>query len=177
MRDLVSGQKAVVLQFSTEPSPDSALIRWFSHSPYSHIDFVLPDGRYLGARLDGGVMIRLQGYATFTRIKRVRIETELADAIYAAALDQRGKPYDMRAIVAFAIPALAKHRNWRDPGQWICSEIGLWVFETAGFFKHPVSLPANRVTPGDLDLVLSPFAETIVERTGASSPQPVGVGA
>ena len=48
----VSKARAVTLQFATESGLSAWAIRWFSHSDYSHIDFVLADGRLLGARLE-----------------------------------------------------------------------------------------------------------------------------
>jgi hypothetical protein len=61
----------IALQFSTEADPVSALIRAFSHGPFSHVDAVLPDGRLLGARADGGVQARATGYAPFSRVLRI----------------------------------------------------------------------------------------------------------
>lgn len=155
----VSGLKAVELQFSTEAGLSSWLIRWFSHASVSHVDLVLPDGRLLGARLNGGVAIRPPGYARFTRTLRLSIPTEMAPGIYHAALAQRGKPYDRMAILAFALPALAPRRNWRDPSRWICSELVLWCFERGGFFAgRRITLPAIKATPGDDLNILEPFA-------------------
>ena len=155
----VSKARAVTLQFATESGLSSWAIRWFCHSDYSHIDFVLPDGRLLGARLDGGVAIRPEGYAAFSATRRIRVPTDKAPAIYRAALSQQGTRYDWKAIAAFALPDLMPRRNWRDPGAWFCSELGAWAFERGGFFAgHRIALPPDRVTPGDLLLLLSPFA-------------------
>ena len=52
----------VWLRFVTEKGFTSAAIRWFTWSDWSHVDFVLKDGRFLGARLDGGVQIRPHNY-------------------------------------------------------------------------------------------------------------------
>jgi hypothetical protein len=157
----VSGQTSVAVQFVTERSFGSGLIRWFSHSPFSHVDLVLPSGSMLGARLDGGVAIRPAGYEKWSVIKRVRIATRHADAIYNAALKHEDKPYDTMAIAAFAAPWLFPRRNWRDRDRWICSELVAWAFERTGFFKHVPALPVRRVTPGDVDLLLSPFARVV----------------
>lgn len=158
----VSKARAVELQFSTERGLSSAAIRWFTHSRWSHVDFILPDGRLLGARYKGGVAIRTPGYAPFTATRRISVPTDKAPMIYRAALSQRGKPYDSWAIAAFALPILRSGRRWRDPRAWECSELAAWCFERGGFFAgHKIALPPDRVTPGDLLLLLSPFATDV----------------
>ena len=155
----VSKTRAVELQFATESGLSSWAIRWFTHSDYSHVDMVLPGGKLLGARLDGGVKVRDPGYGAFTATKRVSILTPKAPAVYRAALQQRMTPYDWKAIIAFAVPALMPHRNWRDPNAFFCSELVAWALEQGGFFTpRNVALPANKITPGDLLLLVEPFA-------------------
>ena len=119
-------------------------------------DGVLPDGTLLGARGDGGVQIRKPDYAPFSAKLRVRIATDKANAIYAAARSQIGKPYDYEAIAAFAFD-----RNWRATDHWFCSEYWAWSIETGLFFPHPLLAEVNRITPVDLVLLMSPFAEVI----------------
>jgi uncharacterized protein YycO len=143
----------VVLQFSTQDDPESWAIRRYSHSEFSHVDLVLPNGQLLGARLEGGVRIREAGYAAWSKTLVVTLETERAGAVYDAAFTQLGKPYDRWAIAAFALG-----RDWRDDGAWYCSELIAWALEQAGFFPRPLWLPVAKITPGDLLLVLSAFA-------------------
>lgn len=164
MLDL-SRERAVTLQFSTERAISSAMIRWFTHSDFSHVDLVLPDGRLLGARSarEGsdtgipGVAIRPRGYADFSRTLQIRVATNLAGPIYRWALSARGASYDMRAICAFGLA-----RNWRDRSRFFCSELVAWAFEGGGFFGgRNIALPPSRITPGDVILLLSPWAEVI----------------
>ncbi len=131
----------IIIQAATENTIGSALIRWFTWSSYSHVDFVLPDGRLLGARLKGGVQIREPGYANFTKTKRFVIDGP--DSILDWAKSQVGKPYDWRAIVAFAY-----HHDWKSRDAWFCSEL-----VAAACLDNGIRLlneQVNRVTPGQL---------------------------
>jgi hypothetical protein len=49
---------AITLQFVTSRDPESWAIRTFQRGWCSHVDSVMDDGRLLGARSDGGVLIR-----------------------------------------------------------------------------------------------------------------------
>jgi hypothetical protein len=155
-RDAVS---AIALQFTTEADPVSALIRAFSHGAFSHVDAVLPDGNLLGARADGGVQARPPGYAPFTRLLRVALSaTDDQAAAFHHFLDaQRGRPYDLRAIAAFAAD-----RDWRRPDSWFCSELQCAALEAAGWLRHRLATPANRITPADLLLLCSAFVDVAV---------------
>lgn len=148
------GEDEIVLQFVTESDPLSAAIRYFSHSVVSHVDLVLPDGGLLGARMAGGVQVRGADYAPWSMVLRATLRSPCAPKVYAAALSQLGKPYDWRAILAFAVD-----RDWREADSWICSELQAWALEQGGFFQRPLYLGVNKITPGDLLLVVSPFAE------------------
>ena len=57
----------IKLRFITENSIGSALIRWYSFSIWSHVDFLWPTDAYLGARLDGGVRLRPYNYIKPTK--------------------------------------------------------------------------------------------------------------
>ena len=78
----------------------SALIRAFDHGKYSHVDAIVPGGSLLGARNDAlggmpaGVQLRGPGYATFSAVKRVDLETtpECAMCFYDFLNKQIGKP-------------------------------------------------------------------------------------
>lgn len=49
---------AIVLRFSTTSDPVSALIRWRTVSPVSHVEFETRDGWTLGSRWPSGVRMR-----------------------------------------------------------------------------------------------------------------------
>jgi hypothetical protein len=139
----------ITLQFSTSKGWASALIRWETWSKYSHVDLVMPDGRLLGARLDGGVQIREMNYADFTKIKRMVASVTNSQGImlYALAHKQLGLPYQKKSILGFAI-----RKDGASTGSWFCSELIAWLFDKIG---HPLTFkPVNRVSPEDL--IVSP---------------------
>ena len=149
----------IQLQFVAEAGVGATAIRWFTHSDFSHVDTVMPDGRLLGARSDTatpGVAIRSPDYAMFTTRKRVTVPTsDAAAAIFYAFLHaQLGKPYDMTAIYAFAV-----NRNWREVDSWFCSELVASALETAGIVK--IVSQANRITPNDAFLLAASVSSSV----------------
>ncbi len=145
----------ITVQLSTQEDASSWLIRQATWSRWSHVDLVLPDGTLLGARIDGGVKIRPNGYDHFTDILRLSVASftplsralEFSNptaeaALYAWAHAQVGKPYDWSAILGVGL-----HRDWRDEGKWFCSELVYRAFEVAGLDLLRIG-GAWRVTPG-----------------------------
>lgn len=128
----------------TEDGWQSRAIRWLTWSDFSHVDFRLPDGSLLGARLDGGVQIRKPDYAKFTA--KAIYRADAPDTVLDFARKQVGKPYDARGILNFGL-----HRNWKDDSSWFCSELVAAAFDQAGV---PLVMTPNagRVTPRDLTL-------------------------
>jgi uncharacterized protein YycO len=139
----------IILQFTARRKIGSWLIRQFTWSDYSHVDIVLPDGRLLGARLDGGVSIQPPG--SFEEC--VRFEVDAPNDVIRHVMSQIGKPYDYAAIFGIIF-----RRNWHNPKKWFCSELVAWAFEEAG---HPLLRTENfnRVTPRDL--LLSPLLKEV----------------
>ena len=130
----------VWLRFITETGFSSWAIRWFTWSDWSHVDFVLRDGRFLGARLDGGVQIRPHDYIKPSAFRYAYVTVPDPRKVYGWATTQVGKPYDWKAIMGF-LPRV----EWHDPHAWFCSELVAAGFERAG---HPiVDRKAFRVTP------------------------------
>jgi hypothetical protein len=140
------------LQFAAEGGFSSRLIGLYDHGWCSHVDAVLADGSLVGARIRGGVLRRLPGYAPFIRTLRVDIDVskETSGRFYEILRGEMDKPYDWRAIVAFAVD-----RDWRCQDSWMCSELITSCLERAGYFSFPPVNAANRITPGDLMLMLS----------------------
>ncbi|MBE0471771.1 MAG: hypothetical protein IBX55_19955 [Methyloprofundus sp.] len=139
----------IILQFTARRKIGSWLIRQFTWSDYSHVDIVLPDGRLLGARLDGGVSIQPTG--DFEKCLRVAVDAP--DHVIDIALTQIGKHYDISAIFGIIF-----RRDWHKPKKWFCSELVAWAFEQAG---TPLLRTENfnRVTPRDL--LMSPLIKLI----------------
>jgi hypothetical protein len=165
----------VVLQFSTTknsfswwppffPNWASWIIRHMSHSPFSHIDMELPDGTLLGASdspkapvVSGnprGVAIRPADYEDYGAKYRMVIKTTKADAIFAAAKSQLGKPFDNSALKGFLSDALPGRRDWGATDAWFCSELAVWAFLTGRYWEPiPGIWPKNRVSPSDMLLI------------------------
>lgn len=140
------------LRFVTEDALDSALIRWETRCLYSHIDIVMPDGQYLGARHKGGVAIRPVDYMRPTRERRyaIPVEDNALAAMMTFGMAQVGKPYDDRDIIGMAL-----HTDWHsaDSTAWICSELGM-AYPLAGGLAllNVLAGYTYRITPDDLHL-------------------------
>jgi hypothetical protein len=152
----------IKLQFVTENSVESALIRWFSAGPISHVDVVLPDGALLGSRsraikisgqpYSAGVQIRPPGYAKFTIVYSFtlsRIQVGVEQAFYDWLKNEIGKPYDTTAVWGFA-----SGRNWCEKDSWFCSELIGAGLGAVGIIPH-LFVPSNKLTPTGLATALS----------------------
>lgn len=145
----------MLLQFAQGDDAFAKAIEWYGGGPlYSHVDTVMSDGSLLGARLDGGVLIRPANYLATEKVLRVDVPSSPSqDAAYHTFLmAQLGKPYDKEGILGFVFG-----RDWRDPNAWFCSEMVAAGLEACGFFYHPLASPSNKITPPNLILVLSTF--------------------
>ena len=145
------------------PNYASWVIRHLSHSPFSHVDLVMPNGTVLGASdspnapvLLGnprGVAIRPPDYEAFGLRKRMVIKTPLADGIYAIAETQIGKPFDNTALYRFLSDALPTSRSWQDSSAWFCAELLAFAFAIGGYWKMPKVWPKDRISQSDLFMV------------------------
>lgn len=157
---------SIILQFSSSTAWQSSVIRRLCHSPFSHVDIVIPYEGLLGAsgpdsKLHdiGGVRIRPFQPWPYSIRRRCTIQTDKADAIVAAARSQIGKPFDNGALYAFLSNPSKITRDWRQPDKWFCSELVTWAFEKSGFFSYPIVPVLNRVCPSDLLLLLNPWID------------------
>jgi hypothetical protein len=145
---------SVTLRFVTCNDAVSAGIRAFEYGFWaSHVEAVLPDGRYFGAHYDGGVVARAKGYdATVMRREQfvsVPATPTQEVAFFSFLKEQDGKPYDLTAIVA-----IIAQRDWREPDSWFCSELQAAALEACGYLP-PLAADVNKITPRDLLLILS----------------------
>ncbi|MDE2096293.1 MAG: hypothetical protein KGL39_03540 [Patescibacteria group bacterium] len=154
----------ITAQFVTEPSgrfpifSGSWWIRFGTHSRFSHVDIVYPDGTLVGARDDfhvdwkgkynTGVQRRPADYANFSVRERVVVPVTPDEqrVIYQFLDAQIGKPYDESAIAGFVLG-----RDWRSPRAWFCSELGAAAFEHANVVQ--VLTPESKITPNDYYLL------------------------
>jgi hypothetical protein len=143
------------LRFVAEKDWVSSAIKWYEGVGVgpSHVDLVLPDDTYLGARSDGGVRIRPADYIPaagigWERRYAIPVEPEALAKMYVFARAQLGKPYDFSNILGFAL-----HQNWDDAERWICSELALATAEAGGLWMLNVQPGfTHRIDPGRLHL-------------------------
>lgn len=132
---------------------------------FSHVDIIRPDGRLQGARSDKiggalrGVQIRTPFYEKWDRrvVMTLPATSYQEQRFWEFADAQLGKPYDWRAIVAFAI-----ERDWRDPDSWFCSEYGAACLEESGILPK-LYVAENKITPEALALAISVLEPSITE--------------
>jgi hypothetical protein len=121
---------------------------------YSHVEAVTPDGKYLGAHIDGGVQARPADYDAGQFVRELFVALPADDAMtarfyhYLAAVV--GEPYDFGAIAGFIT-----HFDLRLQHRVICSALQTLALRGCGWFATPLSQPAHQISPRDLLLILS----------------------
>lgn len=149
----------LILQFSTEPSIGSAIIRWGTHCPYSHVDGVMPDGNLLGCRLGlltaepPGVQIRPPNYTTFSATQRMAFPVD-ATKCFDIAKTYIGDSYSWEEDVGYVIPWFWKHIGHK---AFNCSSFWHHVMKQAGLAVFDA--PEYSVSPRDL--LYSPLAKAV----------------
>jgi hypothetical protein len=162
--------------FSSSTAWQSHLIRCFSHSPFSHVDVVMPDGNLLGASnspdapvIEGnpsGVAIRPFDYQDFYIRRLAKLEVprdaklpaaEVESNFYQLLRSQLGKPFDSAALHAMFGDAMLLERDWTAADAWFCSEDFIWALHNAGFFPYELIVPKSRVSPADSLLIIGPY--------------------
>jgi len=124
----------------------------------THVEAVMPDGRYLGA-IGDGVKSRDPSYDK-GRVKKeifldVKTTAEQEDIFYAFVESQIGKPYDLWAILAYFYPS----RDWQSFDAWYCSELLGTALAECGILPKEMAIKFSRVTPRDLMLLISTRTE------------------
>lgn len=132
------------VRFSANNGIFSRLIRFVTWSKYSHFDFVLPDGSYLGALVKEGVCIHnhKQPVELFCKVD---VTEEEAEKILEFAKKQIGKKYDFTGILGFGF----RRGNWQDDDSWFCSELGAAAIQSV---KRIFNEDAYRISPRDLEI-------------------------
>jgi hypothetical protein len=169
----------IKIQFSTSKAFSSDVIRRLTHSPFSHVDLIVPEGLLGVSGKDdsihdlGGVMVRPMNawpYLTTPKVARLQCADEVAAAVIAAGRSQLGKPFDDSALWSFfqdqaVEQIIGKPRDWRDTKQWFCSEWLIWSVEQGGLFPYELVVAKNRITPADVLLMINGFmsADNILE--------------
>jgi hypothetical protein len=143
--------KRIQLEFIAERKWYSFIINWFTSGSFSHVDFVVASQYRFGARPCGGVALRKVGYVPVRRTLIVTIDCNDTEyALFREFLEKQvRKPYDYKGIFGFALG-----RAWFDDSRWFCSELIAAALIHAGILR-PLCVPANRISPNALLLVLS----------------------
>lgn len=131
------------LQFSTNKGIFARLTRWATWGEYSHVDFILPDGKLLGALPEG---VEVHSPRKYTKV--IVYEVDAPKEVLEMALTQVGKKYDWKGILGFGIKKRVESKN-----KWFCSELVAWAFEQAG---SPLLLTDKHWRISPRDLLLSP---------------------
>ena len=124
----------------------------------THVEAVMPDGRYLGAISDG-VKARDPDYDSGSLKKEIFLEVKATadqeEIFYAFIESQIGKPYDTWAIMAYFWPS----RDWQAFDSWYCSELLGTGLAECGILPKEMAVKFSRVTVRDLLLLISTRTE------------------
>lgn len=132
------------LRLSSSRDAIGYAIKLFTWSEWTHVDFLLDDGRYLGAIPLKGVIIHTLP-ADRERFLEIDVTKRQHDKILEFAMAQLGKPYDYSAIFGFLL-----RRNWQEDDSWFCSELVATSFIAAG--KRLFDETANKISPRDISI-------------------------
>lgn len=137
----------------------SSVIKWYTSSPFSHVEFWTPNG-FLGSQAPDGVLVRPFNYTSYDSVefREYKLPADAETKLMQWAVAQIGKGYDWLAIAALPL-----HRDWRSDSDWYCSEFVAEAFEQAGY---PILAPGTditKVTPRDVALspMLTPCDEPL----------------
>lgn len=141
------------IRFVKGTSLVSYLVRLFTLSTYSHVDFFMENkGQLIGSYPFQGVTLN----AVNTDIRNdpksylIYIPEKYQADIYSFIANQLGKGYDYKAILAFIFFT----RRWQDKKRWFCSEIAAAALYDSGLLVE-TDERFNRIAPSDLiDLLL-----------------------
>lgn len=160
--------KRLTFQFIGADDIPSALIEAYGGGPVAHVDMLCDDGQLYGAREDNvggappGVQFRQPRYKKINRLIRIELavtEQQHAD-FWKFAMAQKGKPYDKSVIAGFVLD-----RDWRDPGEWTCSEWPPAAMEVA-LILPTLLVPDNKITPAGLGTIVTAIGGKIaMDRT------------
>jgi uncharacterized protein YycO len=138
----------LTLRFTTtKKSFVSEAIRLLTWSPYSHVEFLIPGEGYLGAHVNGGVLLRPFDYDNGCEFcfATVNCKPTVEKAVLEYARAQLGKPYDLKAVLGIGF-----HRDWEQSGSWFCSELVAASFNAGGYPLVRASEKLDRITPRDI---------------------------
>ena len=142
-----SAPDTVYVRLITTNDASSHFIRWFTWSRYSHVEFVTSSG-YLGALLNGGVLIRPFDYCkpVTELVLKCTTTPSISAKIINFATYQLFKPYNTQGIFDFAT-----HDSAIEQRSWFCSQLVAAAFYNGGYplFRGD---KFYKLTPRDIEL-------------------------
>ena len=109
------GLSEVTVEFSDRYQAVAVPIQVYTMSWITHVDFVLPDGRLLGATPFG---VRIRPWSPAIHSVRYTFHAD-AEKVLGFALSQVGKPYDYVGLSGYALHIGFLHQ----PDSWFCSAL------------------------------------------------------
>jgi hypothetical protein len=107
--------KDVTVEFSDRYQAVTVGVQIYTHSWVTHVDFVLPDGRLLGATPFG---VRIRPWTPAIHSVRYTFHAD-AQKVLGFALSQVGKPYDFVGLSGYVFRIGFLHQ----PQSWFCSSL------------------------------------------------------
>lgn len=123
--------------------------------PGTHVEAVTPGGlSYLGSRYPDGVKDRnilSVPAGQWELFVDLPASDGMTAAFFAWCTSQLGKPYDLDAVMSNFVGM----RDFRNANKWFCSEYIACGLEACGWFKNPLALGIEKLTPRDLAIAVS----------------------
>ncbi len=135
----------IQIMFTTSNSPSSWLIRLFTWSKWSHVEYVFGEWVIGAVELQG---VRKEPLDLMKlRCSRWEIYEFEGDNVGMAKTMHSiiGLPYDYSAILGIVF-----RRNWEESLRWFCSEAIVWAARQNGV--NLIADAKHRVTPRDLSI-------------------------
>ena len=134
-----------------------SLIRWWTRSPFSHVELVIDGLWYTSSPRDGGVRSKKLKYKKeHWTLLNLNLTDEQVEDVKSFFNGEIGKKYDILGIVFSQIFFLGKDMR----NEWFCSEICLAALQECGVLDDKLN-PAL-YAPGDLmNLVLKDHTDLI----------------
>lgn len=160
--------KTLTFQFVKDKSIEGAAIRWKGDSDWQHVNLCTPDGKLLGALMEGGIQKREPNYANFELQSFVTIivTDEQYDTFWTYAYSRIGEAYNKKGILGEVLGTSVS-----DPAHDFCSEYGSVCIITADIFY--IAKDPDKVDPDELYLMLCSQPGATEQRIPAAK----GVGA
>ena len=121
---------------------------------FSHVEAVTPEGLYLGAHANGGVLARPSDYDRCQWSRQLFYVLPADDATTAKFYHYLnavvGEPYSFSAIAQFITDV-----NITQSHHVICSALQMLALRGCEWYPTPLAYPAHEISPRDAMLLLS----------------------